>query len=231
MADGTAPLVSLTGVARRFREGERLREVLHGVDLEVRRGETAVLLGPSGSGKSTLLNLVSGIDLPDAGRVTVAGVDLTGLRERERTLFRRDHIGFVFQFFNLVPTLTVEENVLFTIELQGDPNGARRAAALALLDEVGLGGRRRSYPDVLSGGEQQRVAVVRALAHEPSLVLADEPTGNLDEGSGGRVVGLLRDLVSARGGTLLMVTHAEQLAAEADRVFRLRDGRISAAAG
>lgn len=205
--------------------------MLHGVDLEVHRGETAVLLGPSGSGKSTLLNLVSGIDLPDAGQIEVAGVDLTRLTERARTLFRRDHVGFVFQFFNLVPTLTVEENVLFTIELQGDRGGARRAAALTMLDAVGLGGRRRSYPDVLSGGEQQRVAVVRALAHEPSLVLADEPTGNLDEASGERVIGMLRELVSARGGTLLMVTHAEQMAARADRVFRLRDGRIVEAAG
>jgi putative ABC transport system ATP-binding protein len=220
------PIVSLRGVTRRFREGERIREVLHAVDLDVVAGETVVLLGPSGSGKSTLLNLVSGIDAPDAGSVRVSGLELTRLPERERTLFRRDHIGFVFQFFNLIPTLTVEENVLFALELQRRAGGEARRAALALLDEVGLGDRRSSFPDVLSGGEQQRVALARALAHEPALVLADEPTGNLDEASGGQVVALLHRLVTERGRTMIVATHSQRLAAMADRVLTLRDGRV-----
>jgi putative ABC transport system ATP-binding protein len=220
-------LVSLRGVRKSFHEGGRVREVLHGVDLDIAAGETVVLLGPSGSGKSTLLNLISGIDAPDAGTITVAGTELTRLAERERTLFRRDRIGFVFQFFNLVPTLTVEENVLFTLELQRRATRAARDAALALLDDVGLGDRRRSYPDVLSGGEQQRVALVRALAHEPALILADEPTGNLDEASGARVIELLRTLVRERGRTLILVTHAAALVRGGDRVLTLRDGRIA----
>jgi putative ABC transport system ATP-binding protein len=224
------PLVALHGVTRQFREGDRTRDVLRGVDLEIARGETAVLLGPSGSGKSTLLNLVSGIDAPDAGRVIVDGVDLTRLSERDRTLFRRDRIGFVFQFFNLIATLTVEENVLFPVELKSGLSPDRRRAALELLDAVGLGDRRRAYPDVLSGGEQQRVAIARALAHDPALVLADEPTGNLDAATGESVVELLDRLVRRRGRTMIIVTHAQHLLRLADRVLELRDGSIAESA-
>jgi putative ABC transport system ATP-binding protein len=224
------PLVALHGVTRQFREGARTRDVLRGVDLEIARGETAVLLGPSGSGKSTLLNLVSGIDAPDAGRVIVDGVDLTRLSERDRTLFRRDRIGFVFQFFNLIATLTVEENVLFPVELKSGLSPDRRRAALELLDAVGLGDRRRAYPDVLSGGEQQRVAIARALAHDPALVLADEPTGNLDAATGESVVELLDRLVRRRGRTMIIVTHAQHLLRLADRVLELRDGSIAESA-
>jgi putative ABC transport system ATP-binding protein len=220
------PLVSLRSVTRRFREGDRTRAVLRDVDLDIARGETVVLLGPSGSGKSTLLNLVSGIDAPDAGHVIVDGNDLTALSERERTLFRRRAIGFVFQFFNLIPTLTVEENVLFPVELQGRLNADTRAEALGLLDAVGLGDRRRAYPDVLSGGEQQRVSIARALAHKPALVLADEPTGNLDQATGEDVVELLDRLVRRTGGTMIIVTHAAHLLRLADRVLELQDGRV-----
>jgi putative ABC transport system ATP-binding protein len=221
-------VVMLRGVTRRFHEGARERVVLRGVDLDVARGETLVLLGPSGSGKSTLLNVISGIDQPDAGRVTVAGVELTAQSERERTLFRRHGIGFIFQFYNLIPTLTVAENVFFPIELRGESVARRRAAALELLDAVGLGDRAQAYPDVLSGGEQQRVAIVRALAHEPALVLADEPTGNLDQATGADVLAVLDRLVRRRGATLIIVTHSPQLLPLADRVLTLTDGRLTA---
>lgn len=225
------PLVRARGLTRRYREGERVHTVLEGADLDLRRGEFVVLLGPSGSGKSTLLNLVSGIDLPDGGTVEVDGVDLTGLRERERTLFRRRHIGFVFQFYNLVPTLTVVENLLLPVELKGRVGDAERRRAGDLLARVGLEDRAASFPDRLSGGEQQRVALARALVHEPPLVLADEPTGNLDPDTGAVVLDLLGSLVRDAGATLLAVTHSRDLAARADRVLAIRRGRIADASG
>jgi putative ABC transport system ATP-binding protein len=194
--------------------------------MEVRRGEFVALLGPSGSGKSTLLNLIAGMDLPDAGEVEVDGVSLHRLSERERTLFRRRRIGFVFQFFNLIPTLTVEENLLLPLELAGRVGEEDRARADRLLAEVGLGDRGRSWPDRLSGGEQQRVALARALAHDPALVLADEPTGNLDRRSGERVLDLLVRMVRESGTTLVVVTHAERAADRADRVLELVDGTL-----
>ena len=200
--------------------------VLDGADLEVKGGEFVVLLGPSGSGKSTLLNLVSGIDLPDAGTVEVAGTDLTALSERDRTLFRRRHLGFVFQFFNLLPTLPVLENLLLPRELKGPVGGPEEARARGLLNRVGLEERGGTFPDRLSGGEQQRVALARALVHGPDLILADEPTGNLDPDTGGRVLDLLDELVRGDGRTLLAVTHSRELADRADRVLRLDHGRI-----
>ena len=184
------------------------------------------LLGPSGSGKSTLLNLVSGIDLPDAGEVLVDGVSLGTLRERERTLFRRRHLGFVFQFFNLLPTLTVLENLLLPLELNGLRGAEARLRALGLLDEVGLADRSASFPDRLSGGERQRVTLVRALVHDPLLVLADEPTGNLDPDTGAQVVELLDGLVRRHGKTLLAVTHSPVLASRADRILRIVHARL-----
>jgi putative ABC transport system ATP-binding protein len=196
------------------------------VDAAVRAGERVAILGPSGSGKSTLLNLVSGIDLPDEGTVRIGGTDLTALSEHERTLFRRHHVGFVFQFYNLLPTLTVLENLLLPVELKGAVEPRDEARARELLERVGLADRSDAFPDRLSGGEQQRVAVARALVHEPTLVLADEPTGNLDEDTGQRVADLLDELVRAHGRTLVVVTHSRELAARMDRVLRMSHGRL-----
>jgi putative ABC transport system ATP-binding protein len=207
-------------------EGVRSHVVLDGVAAVVRRGERVAILGPSGSGKSTLLNLICGIDLPDAGSVRVAGTDLTDLSERDRTLFRRHHVGFVFQFFNLLPTLTVLENLLLPVELKGAVGPPEEARARDLLRRVGLEDRAQTFPDRLSGGEQQRVAVARALVHQPDLVLADEPTGNLDEETGERVVELLDGLVGIEGRTLIVVTHSRELAARMDRVLRMHHGRL-----
>lgn len=218
--------VELENLTKRYREGDREHIVLAGADAVVRTGERVAILGPSGSGKSTLLNLISGIDRPDGGTVRVAGVELGALSERERTLFRRRHLGFVFQFFNLLPTLTVLENLLLPVELKGAVGESERRRALDLLGEVGLEDRAETFPDRLSGGEQQRVAVARALVHEPSLVLADEPTGNLDEDTGGRVADLLDRLVRDAGRSLVVVTHSRSLADRMDRVLQLDHGRL-----
>ena len=200
--------------------------VLDGASLRIAPGERVAILGPSGSGKSTLLNLISGIDLPDSGTVTIGDVDLTALSEVERTRFRRRHIGFVFQFFNLLPTLTVLENLLLPLELKGSVGAKDGERARGLLERVGLLDRADTFPDRLSGGEQQRVALARALVHEPDLVLADEPTGNLDEDMATQVAELLADLVRGERGTLVVVTHSRVLASRMDRVFRLDHGRI-----
>ena len=218
--------IQLRGINRRFREGEREQVVLDGVDLDIRRGETVALRGRSGSGKSTLLNLIGGIDAPDAGSVTVAGTELTGLSERERTLFRRKHIGFVYQSFNLVPTLNVADNVRLVLELNKVSASRASARIEELLDSVGLADRGTSYPDVLSGGEQQRVAIARALAHEPDVLLADEPTGNLDDVTAENVLGLLEKLVRDNSHTMLIATHSQYIASRCDRVLELHNGRL-----
>ena len=223
--DGTA-VVRLHQLRKEFSEADHTRTVLDGVDLTVRDGEFVVLLGQSGSGKSTLLNLISGIERPTAGQVAIRNVPLTELSERDRTLFRRDHIGFVFQFFNLIPTLTVLENVTLPRELSGADGRAAETAAMALLAQVGLADRRDTFPDKLSGGEQQRVAIARALVHDPMLVLADEPTGNLDEATGEKVLDLLLDLTRRRGKTIIMATHNPAIADLADRVIRVHEGDI-----
>lgn len=223
--DGAALLVR--GLSKGYSEGGRTHAVLDDLSFEVRAGERVAILGRSGSGKSTLLNLISGIDLPDAGSVVVGGQDLTALSELERTLFRRHHIGFVFQFFNLIPTLTVLENLLLPLELAGKDGKRSGERALSLLDSVGLGDRGDSSPDRLSGGEQQRVAIARALIHEPTLLLADEPTGNLDAETGERVARLLEDLTEKAGTTVIVVTHAQDMADRAERVLRLGRGRIT----
>ncbi len=220
-------MLRLRGLSRTFVEGDRRHVVLDGLDLEVGRGQTVAILGPSGSGKSTLLNLISGIDDPDQGTVEVAGLRLDELGEHGRTLFRRRHIGFIFQFFNLLPTLTVQENLLLPLELNRREGAEDRVREL--LERVGLSDRAGSYPDRLSGGEQQRVAIARALAHEPELILADEPTGNLDRETGARVLGLLDDLVRAPGRTMLVVTHSPDVLELADRALVLRDGRLEPA--
>lgn len=227
MASTSAPLVELAGIDKRYREGERERVVFSDASLTIKRGEWLFLLGRSGSGKSTLLNLISGIDLPEAGTVTVDGIPINHLSERDRTLFRRNRIGFVFQFFNLIPTLTVEENILLPLELAGSLTAESRASARDLLEQVGLTDRGRSYPDRLSGGEQQRVAVARALVHRPTLVLADEPTGNLDSETGRQVLDLFERLVRLTGTTMVVVTHSGEVTQLADRIMIIRDGRLA----
>lgn len=226
MTSRPAPLIELAGIHKSYREGERQRLVFCDASLSVARGEWVFLLGRSGSGKSTLLNLISGIDLPEQGTVTVDGIPLNRLSERERTLFRRNRIGFVFQFYNLIPTLTVEENILLPLELAGTLTRESRASAGELLELVGLADRSGSYPDRLSGGEQQRVAVARALIHRPSLVLADEPTGNLDSETGRQVLDLFERLVRQTGTTMVLVTHSGEVTALADRILVIRDGRL-----
>lgn len=217
------PSIELIDVDKSYTEGTRTHTVLSSASLSIASGERVAVLGPSGSGKSTLLNLVSGIDLPDAGTVRVDSLDLGRLDERSRTLFRRDRVGFVFQFFNLIPTLTVAENLALPLELKGVPAEGR---AGDLLEQVGLADRADSFPDRLSGGEQQRVAVARALVHEPGLILADEPTGNLDQDTGAVVVDLLDRLVADAGATLVVVTHAQALADRMDRIVRVDRGRL-----
>ena len=219
-------VIEVDGLTKSYREASGERVVFRGLSMEARDGEIVVLLGPSGSGKTTLLNLISGIDVPTAGDVRIDGTSLPSLSERARTLVRRDHIGFVFQFFNLIPTLTVEENLLLPLELSGRDTAEDHARARGLLERVGLGDRAGVYPDRLSGGEQQRVAVARALAHDPAVVLADEPTGNLDRETGRTVLDLLESLARSAGKTVLIVTHSEEAVPLADRVLVLRDGAI-----
>ena len=211
--------IQARGLSRRFREGGRTHIVLDGVDLDIRRGETVALRGRSGSGKSTLLNLIGGIDAPDAGTVTVTGVELTGLDERDRTLFRREHIGFVYQAFNLVPTLTVRENVLLPLELNGREDLAEQS--LARLTTLGMAERQDDFPLHLSAGERQRTAIARALAHEPVLVLADEPTGNLDSENADLVADMLVSHARALGSALIIATHDEAIAERANATLRL----------
>ncbi|TPW09699.1 MAG: putative ABC transport system ATP-binding protein [Halothiobacillaceae bacterium] len=198
VAASLEPLVVVNNLRKSFREGEQEHSLFRDLSTAIMRGERVALLGRSGSGKSTLLNLLCGIDLPDGGEVLLDGVNLTRLSERERTLLRRRDIGFVFQFFNLIPTLTVLENLLLPLELNKLLTPARRAQAEQLLSEVGLADRAASYPDRLSGGEQQRIAVARAVVHQPKLLLADEPTGNLDEQTAEKLLRLLDDLVRRR---------------------------------
>jgi len=219
-------MLSIRRLCRSFREGERVHRVLEGLDAQVGSGERVAVMGRSGSGKSTLLNLISGIDRADSGSIHVDDLEVTGLGEPERTLFRRAHVGFVYQFFNLIPTLDVAENVRLVLELNGVRGRAARERSLAALRDVGLGARVHSAVDALSGGEQQRVAIARALVHAPKLLLADEPTGNLDDATAREVLPALLDLTRARGTTLLIVTHDEALAGTADRVLELRDGRL-----
>ena len=220
--------IRLQGLGRSFVEGGEHHVVLDSIDAEFRRGEIVALRGRSGSGKSTLLNLIGAIDEPDTGDVNVAGVTLTRLDDRQRTLFRRKHIGFVYQSFNLVPTLSVADNIRLVLELNEVPGSEADRRIATLLESVGLGDRAQSYPDVLSGGEQQRVAIARALCHRPSVLLADEPTGNLDEKTAETVIELLESLVRDSGSTMVMATHSNTLAETCDRVFELHNGKLVA---
>jgi putative ABC transport system ATP-binding protein len=223
---GAVSVLSVENLCRSFREGEREHRVLDHANADFADGEVVAVIGRSGSGKSTLLNLISGIDRPDSGTVRIDGLDVTALAEPHLTLFRRKNIGFVYQFFNLVPTLDVEENVRLVLELNGVRAPEARERSVAMLNEVGLGNRLRSLVDTLSGGEQQRVAIARALVHRPQVLLADEPTGNLDEETSRQVLPVLLSLSRQRGATLVMVTHDTVLARSADRMLELRDGRL-----
>jgi putative ABC transport system ATP-binding protein len=219
-------LVELRGLTKSYPEGSTERVVFRNLRAEIRRGESVALLGRSGSGKSTLLNLIAGIDLPTAGDVLLDGAPLSRMSEYERTMFRRRHIGFVFQSFNLIPTLTVAENILLPLELNGRTGPRATAAAKDMLAKVGLADRGGSYPDRLSGGEQQRVAVARALVHDPILLLADEPTGSLDTESGRQVLELLAGMAREGHRTMILVTHSDAVACTADRTLAIRDGLL-----
>ena len=213
-------MIRLSGVTRSF-PGPRPRTVLDRVTLDVARGELVAILGESGSGKSTLLNVIAGLEAPDAGAVVVAGTDLRALDDDALTAFRRTHVGFVFQAFHVLPYLTVAQNVALPLRLAGQDERAAAARVAAMLAAVGLADRATSMPRELSGGELQRVAIARALVHRPQVVLADEPTGNLDPGSADGVIALLRATLQAEGATGVLVTHSRAAAASADRVLVL----------
>jgi len=213
-------VIRLSGVTRSF-PGPRPRTVLERVTLDVARGELVAILGESGSGKSTLLNVIAGLEAPDAGTVVVAGADLRALDDDALTAFRRTHVGFVFQAFHVLPYLTVAQNVALPLRLAGQDERAAAARVAAMLAAVGLADRAASMPRELSGGELQRVAIARALVHRPQVVLADEPTGNLDPGSADGVIALLRTTLQAEGATGVLVTHSRAAAASADRVLVL----------
>ena len=221
-ADGA--VVEAVDVARRYGEGETAVEALRGVSLRVRRGELAAVMGPSGSGKSTLMHILAGLDKPTSGTVTIAGTEITELDDSRLTRLRRQHIGFVFQFFNLLPMLNAEENVLLPLSIAGEK--ADKAWLDQLLAKMGLDQRRAHRPAELSGGQQQRVAIARALVTRPTILFADEPTGNLDSKTGGEILDLMRESTDAYGQTTVMVTHEARAAAIADRVLFLGDGLI-----
>ena len=216
-------MIELRGVSKTVESGDRPLTILHPLDLVIPSGAFVAVVGPSGSGKSTLLGLLAGLDAPSTGQILVNGIDITALGEDELATLRGGAIGFVFQFFHLVPSLTAFENILVPMEIAGRPDAVPRARQL--LDEVGLSNRGHHYPSQLSGGEQQRVAIARALANDPPIVLADEPTGNLDSTTGGHIMELLLNVRRARESTLVLVTHDAELASLADTQLTLRDGR------
>ena len=217
-------MIELREVSKTVMSGSEPLTILHPLTLHIPRGKFVAVVGPSGSGKSTLLGLIAGLDAPTSGQVLVAGVDITRLDEDALARLRGEKVGFVFQFFHLIPSLTACENVAVPMEIAGAPDARSRAEAL--LEEVGLTGRSHHYPSQLSGGEQQRVALARALANDPPIVLADEPTGNLDSANGRHILSLLQNIHQARGTTLVLVTHDAELAAMADGRLVLRDGRV-----
>ena len=221
-------VVRLRGLTKQYEEAGVKRAVLHAVDTDMREGDFVVLLGKSGSGKSTLLNMIGGIDTATAGEVWVRETCITTLKEPALTLFRRDHIGFIFQFFNLIPTLTALENVSLSYELRGNPRREGEKSARQMLERVGLANRADTYPDKLSGGEQQRIAIARALVHQPDLILADEPTGNLDEETGQTILHLLLELTRDAGKTLIMATHNPEVVPSADVVYHIHEGKLVA---
>ena len=219
-------MIAISGVGMRFASGDRSVEVLADVTLEIPARQFVAIAGPSGSGKSTLLGLIAGLDRPSTGCIRVAGADVTALSEDALARFRLDTVGYIFQSFHLIPTLTALENVAVPLELAGEADALERARAL--LGEVGLGDRTERYPVQLSGGEEQRVAVARAVVRRPPVLLADEPTGNLDSATGKQIIELILGLNRTLGSTLVLVTHDPALAAHADRLITLRDGRVVA---
>ena len=216
----------MKGLEKSYRSGGRPLRVLHDIDLDIGTGEFVAVIGPSGSGKTTLLGLLAGLDLPSAGSVALDGQDLAALTEDGRARFRATHVGFVFQTFQLIPTLTALENVLVPLELNGTAGREAAGRAAGLLERVGLGDRVEHYPAQLSGGEQQRVAIARAFANRPRILFADEPTGNLDADTGQTIIDLLVELNAVEGSTLVLVTHDAALAEIAGRIVRLRSGTI-----
>jgi putative ABC transport system ATP-binding protein len=217
-------MIQLREVSKTVKSGDQPLTILHPLTLDIPRGQFMAVVGPSGSGKSTLLGLIAGLDAPTAGAVLIDGVDITRLDEDALARLRGEKIGFVFQFFHLIPSLTAFENVAVPMEIAGAPDARQRATQL--LEEVGLSERAHHYPSQLSGGEQQRIALARALANAPPIVLADEPTGNLDSATGHHILELLREIHRARGTTIILVTHDADLAAIADSRLVLRDGRV-----
>jgi putative ABC transport system ATP-binding protein len=218
------PLIRITGLSKAYRRGGQVIPVLVDINLEVRRADFVALMGPSGSGKSTLLNLIAGIDTPSTGRIVIAGVDIATLGEGELADWRAANVGFIFQFYNLMPVLTAFENVELPLLLTGLSRGQRRRHVQAALDMVSLSDRSTHYPNELSGGQQQRVAIARALVSDPTLIVADEPTGDLDRTTAEEVLSLLDDLHRELGKTIVMVTHDPKAAARAERVIHLEKG-------
>lgn len=217
-------MITVRNLKKYYGRGDSQVKALDGVDLEVARGEFAAIVGASGSGKTTLLNIIGGLDTPTEGEATVDGVNLAGLREEQLAVFRRKKIGFIFQNYNLVPTLTVEENILFPLDLDG--SAVDEGFLMEIVNLLGLEEKLRAYPAALSGGQQQRTAIARALISKPSVILADEPTGNLDSRNGQNVAGLLKMTAHLYHRTLVMITHNQELAQLADRILYMEDGRI-----
>lgn len=225
------PIIETRNLCKRFGVGDTEVEILKGIDLQIDSGEFVAIMGPSGSGKSTLLSILGGIEVPSSGNVLLEGVDLASLNDTQRTLIRRRRIGFIFQAFNLLPTLSALENVALPLELDGRKSSEARQLATNVLKQVELEHRMGHLPSKMSGGEQQRVAIARALVNSPALVLADEPTGNLDSRQGQRVTQLLKSLVIEGGHTIVMVTHDSSVAREATRLLEFRDGKIERDSG